>query len=345
MVRTIADDGLLLHIGAPKTATTSVQSAFARARPALDAAGILYPGRGLNHVRALRAAIGWPSSPQRREIDVARWQELREQVRSHRGRVVVTAETLVALESARASTVVDDLGHPNVDVVLTVRALAERLPSAWQEDVKAGSAVTYETWLREQCRGPSASRPVPSPFWIAHDDVATIERWSAVVGRDHVFVVVVDRAAPRRVFEAFEGLLGLDGEPLGRDPGQLRNRSLGRAETELLRRLNERRRLDRDRIFALAATLADDRVRDGERPSHAVPPWAKDRVGELGRELSDGIRASGVSVIGDLELLARSATDGIAGDESIDELSMDAAAAIVLELLAQGERGIGEVDR
>ena len=167
--------------------------------------------------------------------------------------------------------------------------------------MKAGSAEPYDTWLREQCRGPGATRPSPSPFWIAHDDVATVERWSAVVGRDHVFVVVVDRAVPHTVFGAFEGLLGLDGGTLGRDAPRLRNRSLGSVETELLRRFNEHHGLDRDRVFAMTATLED--VGERERRSLTLPGWASDRVSELGRDLAQGLRGAGVAVIGDLGLL------------------------------------------
>src|SRR5690606_21221909 len=101
----------------------------------------------------------------------------------------------------------ESFGGANVEVVVTLRSIDQIMPSAWQEDVKAGSAEQFAAWLDAVCDGPRAA---PSHrFWIAHDHGAIVERWAAVVGAGRITVVVVDPSRPEHVVSAFERLIGL----------------------------------------------------------------------------------------------------------------------------------------
>ncbi|GEA79826.1 hypothetical protein [Cellulomonas uda] len=56
----------LVHIGAHKTGTSSVQGAFHDQRAELQAAGVQYPGADVNHALAFRALFGGRASRRRR---------------------------------------------------------------------------------------------------------------------------------------------------------------------------------------------------------------------------------------------------------------------------------------
>jgi hypothetical protein len=341
----LGDDGLLLHIGVPKTGTTALQSCLAACRPSLARAAVAYPGTAHNHVPAVRFALGWPATPEQLPRDQKRWRSLVRDVHRHHGRVIVSAESLAVADASRAGAIIDELARSHVEVVVTLRPLAKVLPSAWQEDVKAGLRTPFHQWLEEICRGPAADSEAPVPFWVVQDHGAVVERWSQVVGPEHLTVVVVDSADPNSVFRRFEQLIGLAADTLQPDLGDRRNRSMTAAESEVLVRLNER--LDgpgafvaRQRTIPPRAIwhLLDNRTPGPDEARLRVTPSAIEQIRPISEDAVRRIRAVGANVIGDLEhLVTQQPTHRLAAgtdpDIAPDGLPIEAAALLIEGLL------------
>ncbi len=88
--------------------------------------------------------------------------------------------------------------------------------------------------------------------------------------------------------------------------------------------------------YGAAEWLKRRRAGDDE-PRIETPAWAIERAGAIGREIVDGIRASGVRVIGDLEALAPATAPPGAAKPTPDETwARVGATAAVGILLASG---------
>ncbi|WP_059007471.1 hypothetical protein [Streptomyces specialis] len=300
----------LLHIGPHKTGTTSLQGAFHRLRAELAAHDVVYAGKGRQAkepavalTRACRPAPGAPgaSSP---------WDALcAETAAAGDRRVVISSEFFSNADADAARTAVRDLGgSPAVHVVVTLRPLLRILPSHWQQYVKHGLCHSYEDWLDGVLRRPMEDCPTPE-FWHRHRHDALLERWADAAGLENVTVVVVDDAEPRRLFRAFENLLGLPEGILVPDGGGL-NKSLTLCQAELLLQLN-RRLADpawagwpRKAIVreAVVPHMQAYTPCPGE-PRITTPAWAEEAAAGMAEEIVAGISALGVRVIGDLATL------------------------------------------
>jgi hypothetical protein len=223
--------------------------------------------------------------------------------------VVVSSESLCHAGPRQATALCEELRAAPVRVVITLRPLAEIVPSAWQEYVKSGWTVAYEEFLQSVLRNrPAADGPTPT-FWQRHDHGRLVRRWSSVVGAESVVVVVADAHEPDHVLRAFESLAGLPARTLVAGVGPV-NRSLRAAEIEFVRAVNhEAHQLVRWEVFnallreGANLALVEGRVPDPGEPSIGLPRWAGDAAAEFGRDAITEIRREGVHVIGDLEAL------------------------------------------
>ena len=340
--------GLLLHIGVPKSATTALQSCLAASRHELRDAAIIYPGTADSHVAAVRHPLRWPADPDEKRIDIERWNSLLTECHGFDGRAIVSAESLAAADDLAIGTVLDSLGREDVHVVVTIRSLAHILPSAWQEDVKAGVRTPFVDWLEHVCNRGADTIP-NHPFWVVHDHATVVERWAQVVGNDRITVVVVDSRDRNAVYRAFEGLLGLERGALSAERASKQNRSLTANECEVLRRLNER--LDhgdtptlRRRPVPAAAIWA---LLDGRQPPSGeakleVPRRFLERIGPSSEETISRIRETGATVIGELDHLAvdRDTIDNApdADQHPPDTMPMDAAVALLSGIVRSDAR-------
>ncbi len=340
----------LLHIGIPKTGTTAVQSAAARARRQLLEHGVLYPGRALNHLEPVCALMGrrfgWTSGgagvPPRR-----RWSEMMTEVeRRPRMRVLISHEFASESTDEQARRFLAELGD-QTHVVITLRSFAALLGSSWQQYVKAGRRKAYEAWLREVLADEPSSGAARL-FYRRNDQPAIVRRWAAAAGTDRVVIVVPDKRSPELVLDAFSDLLALPRDLLGTaapeaDSGE--NRSMSWPEVEYLRRLNAavRGRLDwREyevwiRNGAVARLLTSRRPGPGE-PSVTLPGWAARRANATAAAYAEAIARSGCRIIGDLSALA---APGPSGDlppvrQVPTEVAVAATAGLVSAGLGQG---------
>jgi len=231
-----------LHIGEPKTGTTFLQQVMWSNHAQLAAQGIVLPGYShRDHSRAsrdLREAprmAGDPAASWAGEWDVLTGQALRAPWAA-----VISDEVLAACNPPQADRGIRSLLPAEIHVVLTVRDTASLLRAEWQETVKCRATVPWEEWLAGVMGTASAAdRRRRSWFWTVHDTLATLRMWSRHIPPDHVHVITVPRQGPAEALWArFAAVLGIESSCID-VPSARVNCSLGLAEAEFLRRMNE----------------------------------------------------------------------------------------------------------
>jgi hypothetical protein len=304
----LPDDTVLVHIGPHKTGTTALQAALFVAREAMAGQGVHHAGGSRNPARAAQAVTGRSSAFGSTTPSMRHWTSLAADVRRARGRrVVLSSEFLAHADPEAVRRVVDDLGPDRVHIVVTLRPLAKIIPSMWQQNVKAGRTSSLESWLRRLF--PEPGGPTSDAFWTLHRHDRLLARWAAVAGLDRVTALVLDEGDRGSVLRAFEQLLGLADGTLPAVPG-LANRSLTADEAEALRAFNlayrqaghDKELYARAIRFGAAQHLCRLEPPEGTSPI-GLPAWSLDPVGREARAIADGIRATGVRVIGDPESL------------------------------------------
>ncbi len=302
----------LLHIGPHKTGTTAIQGAFHLARERLAAQGVVYAGADRQPMRATLAVTGRPAMLGESRPNMAYWDKLVRAIREAGGqRVVISSEFFADGDDAAACRVIEDLGGPQVHVVVTLRPLTKIMPSQWQQYLQNGLRTPYLEWLDGMLRKPPYTQPTPT-FWQRHRHDRLIARWVAATGAGNLTVIVVDESDRLKLLHTFESLLGLPGGFLLPEEG-LANRSLTLAEAEVVRLLNEEfARRDWPgssyatfmRYGAVKQMKAAHQPLPGE-PKIVTPEWALERAAEIGAEMSRNISALGVQVVGDISALSR----------------------------------------
>lgn len=342
----------LLHIGVPKTGTTSVQAALADllVRDAAPGAGygISMPGTPAEQGRAalsvLEQSLSWrPDEP---AVKPWHWPRLVERARAAGGTVVVSSEFLCEARPEVIDRIVTDLGRDGLRVVVTLRPLGRILPSAWQQYLKSGHQLTYEKWLRAVLSDPPKRTVTPS-FWRRHDHGAVVERWAEQVGPEQLTVIVLDESDRGLLLRTFDELLGLPVGTLRAGAGDARNRSMSAPEAELFRQVNvvlRRAGLEWGdyahlvRYGAILRTVRQYAPGDGAERIR-TPQWALHRARELAVgyvDRVDALRGRGLQVIGDLDRLAEPVPPGTGGDAVVPTaIPIEAAAEALLGVLAR----------
>jgi hypothetical protein len=338
----------LLHIGLAKTGTTALQSAARARRAELLAHGVRYPGTGLNHREAVAALMGrrwgW-KGPGASVPPLRHWERLLAEVESEtERRVWISHEFAAESDDATAQRFVDALGE-RLHVVVTLRPYGSLLTSSWQQYLKTGLTLTFERWLQAVLADPPDTS-VTETFHRRSDQGGVVQRWADAAGPERVTAVVVDKAAPTRLTDAFEALLDLpDGFLVDESLGGLQaNRSLSAQESELLRRLNlllKGRGTTWGDYDALVRKGGVDRLLQVRTPGPQearpeLPRWAAERAGERGRRFADAIAASGVRVVGDLAALAAPVAGVAEPAPEPEVVDMAVAAELATGLLSAG---------
>jgi hypothetical protein len=233
---------IYLHIGEPKTGTTFLQDGLWNNRARLAAQGLQLPGYNTyDHARAsrdLREAVRPDADPA--DPWVGEWDVLAAEARRARDRAVISNELLTASSPQQAGRAVRSLLQAEVHVIVTLRDFAALLPAEWQEAVKCRASTGWEAWLDEVIATERvAHRRRHSWFWRVHDTLAILDMWSQHIPPGQVHVVTVPRKdSADLLWTRFATVLGID--PADCDlSGTRRNCSLGFAETEFLRRMNQ----------------------------------------------------------------------------------------------------------
>lgn len=333
----------LLHIGPPKTGTTTVQGAFHQARKRLAEHGVVYAGGARRQPSWAALAITGNGTKLvgYRPATMSDWTSLVDEVAAAGDqRVVVSSEFFADADDDTARRVVTELGGERVHVVVTLRPLTSIIVSQWQQYLQNGLRTSYDKWLDAMFNKPPSSSLTPT-FWQRHRHDRLVERWAAEVGTDNVTVVVADESDPRMLVDTFESLLGLPSGFLVPER-ELTNRSLTRGEAEMVRLLNVEFRREGwpetvyGRMLRSGAILqmkTAHRPRPGE-PMITTPRWAQERATEIGAEAAAKIEAMGVRIVGDIHSLglppARTPDDAEDDAAQLPMLSAESAAQAIL---------------
>ena len=323
----IPSNGLLLHIGVHKSGTTSLQAACRSSRKMLNAADVLYQGPRVKD---------WSKIDPRASARDVGQTKLESAIGKHNGRVFVSSEFLCSANVAQADRWVSRLAQGRqVRVLITVRSLADLLPSTWQQRVRARASATiheYEEWLRAVF---SEGTPENEVFWGRNDYPAVVARWGAVVGLPNISIVVADRKRPDRLLRLTEQLLALKPSSLEFAEPQHFNTAMSYREVELLRQVKtQTAQLDKEERKALnlraLRAIREAQLGGGGVP---LPVWAASRMAEIGVSYADVLRKSGAVVDPNIAEIAESSGSSEETAESVEQVPVSLAARAVLQAL------------
>jgi hypothetical protein len=294
---------VFLHVGLPKTGTTTIQSALTERVDVLTAAGVLYPG-GRRLQRLAAFDLLGQRVPGDDAIVAGAFNRLVAEVAPYGGpRVLVSEEELGLCRPRHVRRFVRALDGHRVHVVIGVRDLGRTLVSAWQQSVVMGATTTWTEFV-SSIRDPSSSPTrTAAGFAARHDVLRVLDAWGTQVPHERIRLVTVPpRGSPGDILlDRFARATDLPPRVLA-DGQPVRNVSLGAAEVEVIRRMNEQ----------LAGRLAARHLRHviqaGIRPELSVPCSRSLRlpaedagwVRERGEQVIEELRRRGHLVYGDL---------------------------------------------
>ena len=332
---------IYLHIGEPKTGTTFLQQAMWSNCARLASQGVVLPGYShRDHSRAsrdLREAQRPADDPA--DSWAGEWDVLTRQALRASGAAVISDEVLAACNPPQADRAIRSLLPADVQVVLTVRDIASLLPAEWQETVKCRGTIPWEQWLAGVIGSASApDRRRRSWFWAVHDTLAILQMWSRHIPPDHVHVITVPRQGPTDALWArFAAVLGIDSSSIDLPLTRV-NCSLGLAEAEFLRRMNEALPDGMPEWFYtrnIKQILAQN-VLNARPPQSrlALPPAEQAWAAEQSEILVSALRDSKYHIVGDLRDLLSPPASGrhtapahLQADQLLDA-AVQAAAAL-----------------
>ncbi len=201
-----------LHIGLPKTGTTTIQVGLDRAREALASHGVLVPGESHDaHRRAAYDLIG-QRVPGAEEQVAGTFDELVAQLRAHDGpAAIVSEEALARARPRQVRRLARSLAGHRLHVVVGVRDLARTLTSAWQQEVVGGATTPWSEYAAA-ARDPAAgSVAAATSFRLRHDVLRVLDVWATAIPTERLHVVTLPPpGAPRSVLlERFAEATGL----------------------------------------------------------------------------------------------------------------------------------------
>lgn len=230
---------LYVHIGLQKTGTTYLQAVMLGNRDRLASQGLALVPPTKKEAFQLMLQVRDRYQPGRDPVAVAealdRFESRLE--RTTASRMLLSQESLSAAKPAQVKRFLAACHAVEVHVIITVRDLARSVPSAWQQDLRAGRTMAYPRYLRRLQR-MEANGAGRHP-WIQLDPPAVLARWAAELPNDRIHVVTVPPpgSPPSLLLERFCRVLDLDPADLEKAETPS-NTSLGMVQAELLRRVN-----------------------------------------------------------------------------------------------------------
>jgi hypothetical protein len=332
---------VFLHVGLPKTGTTTIQAALDASVASLAAEGVLVAG-GSHRVQRLAVydLLGQRVPGEQRGVVAGSLRRLLDETAAYPGRSVVLSEEELALARPRhVRRLVRGLGGRPAVVVIGVRDLARTLVSAWQQSVVNGSTTRWGEFVGS-ARGEAAAPPSEGvSFWLRHDLLRVVDAWSTAVPVERIRLVTVPPpgAPSGTLLTRFAAAAELPAGAWAGPATPSRNVSLGAAELEAVRRLNAavRGRLNASQHrFVVEAGIRSRLAGAGGRPlllpdEHLA--WAR----EYGERLAEEVRRRGLTVIGSLsDLVPGPSTSGGPPPDAVDEATLLEATEAALASLA-----------
>jgi len=296
-----------LHVGAPKTGTTYLQDRLGLNTRSLADHDVHVPtgsplvSPALFQFRAALDLLGQDWGGEQGHASGA-WDQLVRRIRRRSGTVIVSHEILAPAAPDRVAKAMADLRDSEVHIVYSARDLARQIPAAWQESIKQGRKWSYQRFL-DRCENGR------SWFYRAFDLPTVLGTWGAGLPPERIHVLTVPRSGASdgdSLWLRFCRATGLDPDwaPLESDRA---NRSLGAAETQVVRQLNRRinratrREAEYDEL--IRQMLAQDQLVKSRSAPVRLPPDRFDWAETETERWLDWLTGSGVDVIGDLDEL------------------------------------------
>jgi hypothetical protein len=303
-----ATPNVYVHIGAPKTGTTFVQNVLWRNREQLAADGVLYPYESKHeHFPAMLdlRERGWGAKPAGHHGGT--WGAVARRSVTWSGHTVILGnEILGGATEPQIRRLIDSLAPAEVHVIFTARDLARQLVSDWQEHIKHKHTITLEAFVDELIeRGLDAQPPFGEMFWGLHDAEHVLQRWAKVVPSDRIHLITLPPPGTpgNALWQRFCTVTGLDPERYSLDVRRS-NVSLGRAEAEVVRRINRRvGNVEPPHYDALVRLRLTGSTLKGKGGRLVLPEGRMSWARERSRTLIDALATSGYDVVGDLEEL------------------------------------------
>jgi len=228
---------VVLHVGLPKTGTTYLQEGFVRHREALLGCGVSYPTFGQEHLAGhhnlalhLRGMPVVNADYGDLSAEDALRRALNEDAHAN---VLLSSEGFSALGAGGVTTLLRAIEGCEPRVVVYLRRRSQLIISSWQEAVKHGSPLGLLEYV--------ASRILESGArMLRFEQVLT--NIAQAFGREAMRVIVYDHLLEDGVdiMDHFTStILGLDNFAASRDRATKSNQSVGAAQLEVVRAVNQ----------------------------------------------------------------------------------------------------------
>ncbi len=337
-------DRVFLHIGAPKSGSTFVQSLLWKHRAALRTDGLLVPGRTPfdHNLASMAVRTQTPGSPIQLRA-AATWERLLNRIRQWPGSVVLSNEWFCWAGSDGADRAMAELAPAPVHLVFTARAIVHQVPAAWQETLKVGSGESVDRFVERLDEAGARWS------WSTIDPAESLVRWARSVPVERVHLVTVPQrdSDPALLWQRVCQVLGVDAGGYDADTPHA-NESLGVESAALLQRAGPQLRaaiLDEDADWTdpyrwLRNYLGHQLLVPRGGAGIALPEPLVARLAGRARGSVEVLATQGYHVVGSLDDLLL--TDQPAGRRPPDEVSdgelLDVALPLVVELLAEVRR-------
>ncbi|HYJ70256.1 MAG TPA: glycosyltransferase [Nocardioidaceae bacterium] len=224
---------VFLHVGAPKSGTTFLQTVLWNNRALLEADKILLPGRDLfDHNLAVTAIRNPEPRNKLQHRAKATWRRLREEMDAWSGDAVITNEWFVRADAEQAARGRRDLADTELHIVYTARALVHQVPAAWQETLKVGRGWAMNDFIA------GLDDDSAQWSWLALDPALALKRWVGDLppGRIHVVTVPPKGSDPGLLWKRLCAVLDIDPQRYDASTAEA-NESLGAEAARLLERM------------------------------------------------------------------------------------------------------------
>ena len=295
---------ILIHIGPPKTASTTAQRLLNERSEELARAGIRVITK---HRDAVIDLIGYDYLRMNTAQTTGSWAALQQATSSARGeRVLISNELFAWLGDAEVSAVADALGRDRLRVVFNMRSLTALVASYWHEYVTWGGASSLSEWCRTLIGSDGRPGNLSDPsvrFWQSEDSALLARRWANVLGSDRVTCVFVVEGNPKLTLARITDAFGIAADQSAAKV-RIENQSASQRALDALQQFN--RLVERFRMpYRFRQTLA--RYAREQLEARGAHRGSKPRVPEEFRtafatrqeRMVRELRASGVRVIGE----------------------------------------------
>jgi len=299
---------VVIHIGPPKTGSTTLQDALHHHRDELKRMGIRYAGSGTQSSAAAMWVTRRRDRTTGRQVPASAWKQLLKEIKdSIESTVVVSSEWFAAATPAQIRTISQELPGAEYQIVIALRSLDRILPSRWKQNVIEGATYSFAEWL-ELIFSPSTNS-YGSRFWHQHRHDELVQRWGEVFGQRAITAICIDDADPDRLLRNMESLIGADEGSLG-SSRHVRNVSLDGVTVEGIRRFNllaEEHGVPPELRYLAVTRGAVPQIQQGVQSDGSntgrVPAQYADRCVAESTRIVEELQKSGANILGNIDEL------------------------------------------